>query len=297
MMADTTTKSFYEQVPLKNHALVLSGNAMDAFLTSERLKCQSEDEFYTLVCSWIFQSGECPSLTEKKEMYLWILPSLRLEYTHPDFLTCVICGCPLADARRQLSYITRRCLYFSSSSSFPPSSPGEERYKNRGVQTDTLSWSITGSIDLQELLQLKEKEASSKRYIGVAGGFPISVTIKHTKEDRLSLKVGIGMPHPDDPPGPLCGAAGRSVAFAHRCSFGTVKRSRRVLAAFSYGVLQGWNDFFAAPWEEVVREGSKFFPNNECKIKVVMKRESYDAEAEARLVKEKGGISQGGGRE
>lgn len=47
----------YRQVLLKEHVRALSKHAMEAFLKSDKLQCQSEDEFYTLLCCWIYQSG------------------------------------------------------------------------------------------------------------------------------------------------------------------------------------------------------------------------------------------------
>jgi len=173
---------FYICLPLKSHVLALSPTVMEALLASDALDTKTENEVYTLLGSWLYQSpyagaydGEHPVTVEDcLPLFRRLVSSCVSGILSFDFVANVITACPLAENSGLLSSILRLSL---ATRETDPNVVAEWRGidpvpRDRG--RGGLEWIYTSTLDLADLLSLAE-DTSLDKYMGQPDGYPIFI--------------------------------------------------------------------------------------------------------------------------
>jgi hypothetical protein len=257
--------AFFQRVPLKEHVLDLPPSVMAVLLQSDDLQIQTENETFTLLCSWIYQSHHVEDDEDDEEeedeakndehvsehaetLFRRLSPLINYQNISAEYFGAVISCCPLVTHTETLPYIIRSHIFCS----------GGRGNKNIAVK----KWTFTSTIALDDLIGLSKGDDVYK-YLAIAAGFPVDINIEHSADDTLGVYIGVRMPDNE-----LEEGQERCVKFRCRVRLGGVDKTLH--HKYMDGQLWGWKTFIQKPWEEVVHEGSPFFPNGECPVVVTM---------------------------
>jgi hypothetical protein len=246
-------------------------------LRSEHLRLSSENDAYALVSGWVASQEE--SIDDPNGAFSELVRCLRFHHMTPTFIACAVFqserweDCPfLAQA------CSRAMAYQSMAKSFrkvpivdDPVHPFASAKPSRARKKKGVTYTFKLEVPLSDCLPLEQDESAYFR-LGVAEGYMVSLTVTREAEGddahTLALYVDFECPDAyqvdDDEDTDTVGLSGPMVAL-------------RVDAAdtfytfanlFVVGLGHGAPDFFGRPWEEVVREGSDYFPEGRMPVTV-----------------------------
>jgi hypothetical protein len=230
---------------------------LELLLGSEHLILNHEEDTFALVTAWA--DGRWG------RNRLW--PCLRLHHMSPIFLASLLADNNVS-AKVGPRRITDAVAYHSISASLrlpgvsvDAASPFAS-YKPSRAPENTAPYQFEAHIDLADCKALEDLK-SSYVMLGVAAGYRVCLHVrKHKEPATLGMYVGVKAISP------VAGAAVPGPIARLRIEAG--RSLRHYICAMNLTTGKGYHDFFAKPWEEVVCEGSPYFPEGRMSVKVTI---------------------------
>lgn len=190
---------FYICLSLKTHILALPPKAMEALLASDSFEANSENDVYTFLGCWVYQSSfgadyraddESSNpfdLAECIPLFLRLVKFVRLQHLSLDYVANVITACPLANESGFLPSILRSSLLRRETD------PAGQRLGLvqlvRGRNNRMSKYTTT--LALADLLALSKGEYKRK-CLGLVDGYPVRIAIyREPKEELETSTFGI----------------------------------------------------------------------------------------------------------
>jgi hypothetical protein len=239
----------------------LSLSMLELLLGSEHLMLDYEEDTFALVTAWV------DGRREREAAFNRLWPCLRLHHMSPIFLTSVVAEDKMAAKvgyRRIMNAVAYQsiavCLgllaldvvHKGPFASLPPSRAPKH----------PAPYLFEAHIDLEDCKSFKYTEMAEVM-LGVAAGYRVSLEVQKSREPAT---VGLFVAFT-----PVSSVAGPAVPgpFA-RVRIKTDEKVTTYDNAFSVGLGVGFRDFFQKPWEEVVCDGSPYFPQGRMSVKVAI---------------------------
>ena len=264
-------------LPLKTHILALPSKAMEALLACDTLQVTTENEVYTLLGCWLYQSphaGAYDGIRAVKTarclpLFRRLVKLVRHHHLSPEYLAGVVSVCPLAAESGLLPYML--CLSLTNRKAEEPW--GNPAVKDRG--RGSRSYTLTSTFDLADILTLAPEESLCK-YVGLIDGYPTAFQIeRHVEKERTDFAIFVY---------PLVPAwetetweDGPRVSLDLEFTLRVGKVQKACQHVFDKDLSWGRTNFFNKSWEQTVYEGSNHFPDGQIKIEV---RAWFSEEAE-----------------
>ena len=187
-----------------------------------------------------------------------------------NVLACVITYCPFAyKSGLAPSFLSSALIHREASPKLLAAMKIETGVSNRGTGNEKVTFNT--KVFLSDILRL-EKRQTTVTDLGVVAGFPVHLTIKRTDQDTFGIFTFLLMP--DVRGGSFSSCLGRGVGFD------VSLQVRRVIGSiqrlFDGNVAYGWPDFLFKPWQEIVHEGSSYFPEGKMSVTVTLKKLTKD---------------------
>jgi len=260
--------TFYKVLPLHPDIKNLSAEVMEVLLGSDTLQLRSENDAHYLLCAWLSQSPQLKK-SERQARFQQLLPQLRFPRMSQDFHSTVISTYPYANT----PHLLRRIMRLSHAPCTAPWSQAE--IERHGVKLgqhdrdlDDLSCHLYCKLELTDILPLSKRPSkpnSVYKFVGLAVGFPVVLSVVHEAEGTMGLYVDAGVPV-----GKEVDASDESYAcfnFSVKAGGETYFCKHFFNGEFSWG----WPDFFGRrSWEEVVCPESPYFPNGVLEVELTM---------------------------
>ena len=244
----------------------LSLSVFKRLLSSEALQLQLENEAYTLLCAWLWQSPH--ALGKEHALFKELAPLLRYHHMTADFVANVVATCYFMEESKLLPSVVRSALVQREANVGIIEKKEVERGRcDRGVGTSQASWGVEAPFTL-EVAALGHNRRI-KKWCGLVAGYPAALRVARDEGNMLGLYFNIDIaPTPTD----LQGALSAGVALKVDWIF-TPNIKTSFFNYFADGVYRAWGfgDIFRKPWAEAVREGSQHFPNGTLEIKATVK--------------------------
>lgn len=261
---DETVEGLVEGTrPLRDDVRGLSLGIFRQVLASDALRLQTENEVYALLCAWLQQSPHA-SYARRNNQFKELAPLVRYHHMTADFLANVFLPCPMMEGSGLLSVVMRSAIVQREASAAALKESAQGR-PNRCISPSEAAWEVKATFTLKELAAVKPENRLSK-WCGLVAGYPAELSIERRIRGTLGIFLRVRIPKPE---ARLAGSAEEGVCLRTDWTLSpTINKSFSNLFK-TQG--RGWNDVFAKPWAEVVREGSPHFPGGKLEIKVSLK--------------------------
>jgi len=261
--------AFYTRLPLRADIKGLSAAVMEALLGSDKLQLRSENDAYYLLCAWLSQSERISDEGSRRTFFKRVFPQLRFHHMTEDFFGAFLSACPYTrslDSDFLLDNLMSRSVARRTLPLILPDSQRKTiKMGEKDRSTHNLMCTFVSRFDLLDLLPLKKAPGQRvHKFIGLASGFPVAVSVQREGKGTMGLYVFLGMPRGK-------GRAERAIedhaGFLVRLEAGGVGKT---MANMFQGNGWGWQDFLGMPWEEIVYENSPYFPNGVITVGLTM---------------------------
>jgi hypothetical protein len=245
---------------------------MEVLLGSETLQLRSENAYYFL-CAWLLQTPRLSDEDESRALYKQLLPLLRFQHMSLDFLGTVVSACPYANAPGLLSYIFR-C---STTLRTTPRAFAKRKGVNVGSKDrgrGDLLCTFKSKLELADLLPMKS-ETRTHKHLGLALGFLVGVSVRHTANGTMGVYVFAKMPFWEG--FDIEGGIERGAGFEYSMKLGNDKACNGRKHFSHWGSMSwGRHDYFDNPWAEVVCPDSPYFPGGVLEVELTLKPLTQD---------------------
>ena len=151
-------RTFYTSWSLKFHVLALSPTAMEALLASDVFNVSTENEVYTLLCCWVFQSpyGAASEIddfnvvrsdvTDCLPLYRHLVKFVRYHDLSAEYIVKITTGSEAIESGILPSLLRETDLQILAQ-------PQESDQMQSRSRRDGFGWQFTSILDLADLLQ------------------------------------------------------------------------------------------------------------------------------------------------
>jgi hypothetical protein len=242
-------------------------------LRSEHLQLLSENDAYALASGWV---ASRPT-GQRTDAFTELVRCLRFHHMSPVFLMTVVlrskrwADCPL------LAQVCSSAMVYQSLATSLSKVPHDHdaahpftSAKPSRVRDKDVTYSFEGEIPLAGCLPLGLNERFYLR-LGVAEGYEMFLNVKRLsgpkKAPSVALYVHLICPDSRAVEEEEIDTVGLSGAMA-AVRIEAADEAFSYTHLFEFGTSYGAEDFFEKPWDEVVREGSEYFPEGRMPVKV-----------------------------
>jgi hypothetical protein len=235
---------------------------LELALKSDNLLLACEDDTFALITAWAGGNKTVPG-----PVYGRLVSCLRLQHMSPTFLTTVVARSKYS-TRLKPWQITDAMAHQGIAASLNIGGTSLRRtstsicqtYKPSRAPKDPVAYLLEAEASLDDCTALEDGK-SFCTMLGVAGGYRLSIGIFK----RFAVRVVVYL---NGPGAPCCDIKGLGpITRLKVCAGGEEHRLTTLLPVES---SHAWDNFFRKPWEEVVCDGSPYFPQGRMPIKVTI---------------------------
>jgi hypothetical protein len=247
---------------------------LELALRSENLQLVSENDTYALVGGWVDSQPE----GERAAAFSRLVRCLRFHQMSGSFLSTVV---GQSEYRSGCMYLVDACLRAFAFQSIAASSPQQwdEQHpfatcKLPRAPPEPPLQTFEVQLELARCRAFEARECEELR-LGVGCGHKVILGVARQPKEGAAATVGIfirfvrpGTLELDDDADGDEVATVRLVGPAVAVRISAGRKTRTLHHAYAQDSTWGYPDFFGKPWEEVVHDGSAYFPEGRMTIKV-----------------------------